>query len=169
MEMELKIDKLVQYSSPEKQCDNEKTTPTNVTMETRETPKMDKKLMSIGKSNLIHLSLKNNQRKDGRARRCRSCATCKHKCEDFQACVGDNSKAKSGCKKRFMCIKSSGLIDDINLSNVCLKRTREDDPGEEDQSSKEMKFSNGLERKLSEDQDIGQVQHRIQQFETVSC
>ena len=84
----------------------------------------------IGKSNLVNLSLKNIQRKDGKMKRCGKCATCKHRCGNCLTCVGDVSKSKAGCKKRFICLKFSSLIDPPVLMRNHPKRPRENNEEE---------------------------------------
>ena len=105
---------------------------------------------------MIKLSLKSNPRKDGKSRRCRKCASCKHRCGECQSCVSDNKKAKSGCKKRVLCLTNSSLVDEPDLlTESPLKRLREDDLEEGTSFSKGLKLSKSIEEAEAKTGDSG--------------
>ena len=140
-DMELKIDKM--KKSPNMKLPNEDFSFIHDLEENDNNAKLVnliKKNSSIGKSNLINLSLKNSQRKDGTLRRCRICASCKFKCGECKSCLG-NKSAKQGCRRRFTCLRNSCLIDDPNLHGSCQKRGREDEEEIAEVLCKELKLS----------------------------
>ena len=100
-------------------------------------------------------------------RRCGCCATCKHRCGDCQTCLGDVSKSKAGCKKRFECLKNSSFVDEPSLMRGCVKRLREEDEEKVHIHSKDLKLSESCEEEDSKN-GTGQIMNRILQFESVS-
>ena len=102
--------------------------------------KNEMKTASIGTSGLINLSLKSLQRKDGTLKRCGKCASCRHRCGECKPCCSDK-KAQLGCKKRYVCLRNSHLIDDPALLGSCLKRTREEELDIDFSKAKDMKLS----------------------------
>ena len=78
---------------------------------------------------------------------------------------------EAGCKRRFICLKNSSLVDDPVLLSGTVKRSRDSEQETISPKAKGMKLSesNGKEDiSACEEPDVGQVQHRILQFEMVS-
>ena len=74
-------------------------------------------------------------------RRCGRCASCKYRCEDCRSCLGDSRKSKTGCLKRYTCLKSSSYIDEPSLMNSSQKRLRDEDLDPETSMPKGLKIS----------------------------
>ena len=132
-DIELKIDKLELSASKTSSND----TGEDMKMESE---KGKKSASFVGESKLIELALstKSGQRKDGRVRRCRQCATCKYKCGECQSCVGDTKKSKAGCKRRYLCLKILVLLMSQTLYVLLRDKGRR------------MKREKGLPKKIQE-------------------
>lgn len=141
----MKIDKITstikKSTSKNKRPDTDESRPNIGTNETR----LLKKNV-ICKSNFVRLSAKNVQRKDEKSRRYGRCASCKHRCGECQSCSSDQKKTKSGCNKRFICLKNSSFVDEPSLLDG-MKRQREDETEIDFSSSKGVKLSENVEDK----------------------
>ena len=135
-DIELKIDRLLK-APPDKK---EMIMTTKIPNENFTEQKKAMKMNLIGNSSFARLSQWKSQRKDGKERRCGKCASCRSKCGDCQACLGDKKKSKLGCRKRFVCLKNSTYIDEPDLINGPLKRYR-DEEMEDGTSCKGLKLS----------------------------
>ena len=93
---------------------------------------------------------KNCRRKDGKMRRYRKCASCKYRCGQCQPCTTGSKKAKAGCRNRYICMMSTGLVDEPNLFlDGKHKRMRKEERDEDYSSSKGLKLSDSAEKKAS--------------------
>ena len=141
-EIELKIDKLRDKKHlPNDNNDGSENSETEGLYDSVGNISRKENCFVLGKSNLINLSLKTIFRRDGKPRRCRRCASCKFRCNECQSCLGDK-KAKSGCKNRHICLKTTALTDEPNLLDVSTKRLRENEHDDETSMAKGLKLSN---------------------------
>ena len=95
-----------------------------------------------------------------------STVSCKHRCRECQSSIGDRKRTKSGCKRRYVCMKNSSLFDEPNLIHNCPKRLSYHDDDIQVSLSKGLKTSgsSGVKDTKSFTDIVGEVNRSDESF-----